>query len=212
MTKVLLPALTAAAAVAATPPAPRDVTKIGYGQQLQNNDQTNHWVVWVDGVTACPNLRLLGPLTSSPCGQVFSLAGTSATFKLGDVRLFPPSPTYLPTYLLNHPLSALPQTPPPPLVNLSAYLGVSSTDLTSVTSVDSLAATVRRQQRAALGVLQRRPEVERLPQAQLQDPLPRVAARHRPARRLRLDDATEPSGELRRRGIGGLGKKGHCCI
>ncbi|OBT61220.1 hypothetical protein VE03_08708 [Pseudogymnoascus sp. 23342-1-I1] len=55
---------------------------IGYGQQLQNNDQANHWVVWVEGKSACPNTRTLGPLVKSPCGQQFKYDGD--TYKLAD--------------------------------------------------------------------------------------------------------------------------------
>ncbi|GJE90026.1 hypothetical protein PsYK624_061470 [Phanerochaete sordida] len=55
---------------------------IGFGQQLQNTDQANHWVTWIDGESACPNTRLLGLLVNSPCGQQFSFNGF--TFQLGD--------------------------------------------------------------------------------------------------------------------------------
>lgn len=48
---------------------------IGYGQQLQNNDQANHWVVWIEGESACPNSRTLGPLVQSPCNQNFNYNG-----------------------------------------------------------------------------------------------------------------------------------------
>ncbi|KFY70025.1 hypothetical protein V499_09529 [Pseudogymnoascus sp. VKM F-103] len=55
---------------------------IGYGQQLQNNDQANHWVVWVEGKSACPNSRTLGLLVKSPCGQKFKYDGVE--YKLAD--------------------------------------------------------------------------------------------------------------------------------
>ncbi|KFY68377.1 hypothetical protein V496_01120 [Pseudogymnoascus sp. VKM F-4515 (FW-2607)] len=55
---------------------------IGYGQQLQNNDQANHWVVWVEGKSACPNSRTLGLLVKSPCGQEFKYEGD--TYRLAD--------------------------------------------------------------------------------------------------------------------------------
>ncbi|KFY19502.1 hypothetical protein V491_04403 [Pseudogymnoascus sp. VKM F-3775] len=55
---------------------------IGYGQQLQNNDQANHWVVWIEGESACPNSRTLGPLVQSPCNQNFNYNGD--TYHLAD--------------------------------------------------------------------------------------------------------------------------------
>ncbi|KAE8383046.1 hypothetical protein BDV26DRAFT_180198 [Aspergillus bertholletiae] len=58
------PAPAEAAPVAAVHP-------IGYGQQLQNNDQANHWVVWIEGKSACPNSRTLSRLVDSPCGHTF---------------------------------------------------------------------------------------------------------------------------------------------
>lgn len=32
--------------------APIPNFKVGWGQELQNHDQTNHWVVWVEGESA----------------------------------------------------------------------------------------------------------------------------------------------------------------
>ena len=32
--------------------APIPSFKVGWGQELQNHDQTNHWVVWVEGESA----------------------------------------------------------------------------------------------------------------------------------------------------------------
>ncbi|PSR80598.1 hypothetical protein BD289DRAFT_440422 [Coniella lustricola] len=53
---------------------------VGYGQQLQNSDQTNHWVVWIEGESACPATRTLSSLLTSPCNQYFTLAGERYKF------------------------------------------------------------------------------------------------------------------------------------
>lgn len=55
--------------------APIPNFKVGWGQELQNHDQTNHWVVWVEGEDACPAAIELAVLTSSPCGGSFNLKG-----------------------------------------------------------------------------------------------------------------------------------------
>ena len=55
--------------------APVPNFKVGWGQELQNHDQTNHWVVWVEGESACPAAIELAALTSSPCGSSFNLKG-----------------------------------------------------------------------------------------------------------------------------------------
>lgn len=60
----------------------RDYIKVGYGEQIQLKDEANHWVVWVEGESACPAAQTLSFLISSPCEQTFSLAG--ATWKLTD--------------------------------------------------------------------------------------------------------------------------------
>lgn len=57
--------------------APIPNFKVGWGQELQNHDQTNHWVVWVEGESACPAAIELAVLTGSPCGQPFNLKGQS---------------------------------------------------------------------------------------------------------------------------------------
>jgi hypothetical protein len=49
--------------------------KVGFGNQLQNFDQANHWVVWVHGESACPNTRTLVHLTENPCNHEFELKG-----------------------------------------------------------------------------------------------------------------------------------------
>lgn len=46
---------------------------VAFGQQLQNEDQTNHWVAWVEGEHACPGMQVLTELTESPCEQAFQL-------------------------------------------------------------------------------------------------------------------------------------------
>ncbi|KAI0145530.1 hypothetical protein GGR57DRAFT_506724 [Xylariaceae sp. FL1272] len=54
--------------------------EIGYGQQIQNGDQTNHWVMWTEGQHACPGMTVIGPITQAACGQTFSVAGETFTF------------------------------------------------------------------------------------------------------------------------------------
>ncbi|KAF3766049.1 hypothetical protein M406DRAFT_351297 [Cryphonectria parasitica EP155] len=49
--------------------------QVGYGQQIQTSDQANHWVVWIEGQSACPATQTLSGLNTSPCNQVFTLAG-----------------------------------------------------------------------------------------------------------------------------------------
>ncbi|KAI0967938.1 hypothetical protein F4678DRAFT_464836 [Xylaria arbuscula] len=53
---------------------------IAFGQELQDNYQTNHWVTWIDGENACPGQQVLEVLTSSPCGQSFNLGEVEYTF------------------------------------------------------------------------------------------------------------------------------------
>ncbi|KAI1336735.1 hypothetical protein F5Y15DRAFT_392985 [Xylariaceae sp. FL0016] len=80
---VLLVSLLAPAAVLATPLTSLKARgiSVGYGQQIQPQDDTNHWVVWVEGESACPAAQILGPLTGTPCGQRFTLEG--AEYQLG---------------------------------------------------------------------------------------------------------------------------------
>ncbi|KAI1131087.1 hypothetical protein F5Y10DRAFT_234229 [Nemania abortiva] len=54
----------------------KGIVKVAYGQQIQNNDQANHWVVWMEGRDACPPLQVLGLITSDPCNSNFTLPGT----------------------------------------------------------------------------------------------------------------------------------------
>ncbi|KAJ8121473.1 hypothetical protein O1611_g10093 [Lasiodiplodia mahajangana] len=51
----------------------KDIVKISYGQQMQIDDQANHWVVWLHGKDSCPPLAVLGSVTQEPCGQNFTL-------------------------------------------------------------------------------------------------------------------------------------------
>ncbi|KAJ8122394.1 hypothetical protein ONZ43_g1400 [Nemania bipapillata] len=51
------------------------VVKLAFGQQMQDEDQTNHWVVWVEGKEACPPTQVLGSLINSPCGVRFNVPG-----------------------------------------------------------------------------------------------------------------------------------------
>ncbi|KAF2231421.1 hypothetical protein EV356DRAFT_293230 [Viridothelium virens] len=53
---------------------------IAFYQQLQNNDQSNHWVAWVDGEHAYPGMQVLDVLTKAPCDRVFSLGEVMYTF------------------------------------------------------------------------------------------------------------------------------------
>ncbi|KAI3324748.1 hypothetical protein HD806DRAFT_493504 [Xylariaceae sp. AK1471] len=61
-----------------------NIAKVGFGQQLQNGDQANHWVVWVEGESACPHAIDLGPMTSNPCNKPFTLPGSSTAVILSD--------------------------------------------------------------------------------------------------------------------------------
>ncbi|KAI1414482.1 hypothetical protein F5Y13DRAFT_188143 [Hypoxylon sp. FL1857] len=60
--------------------APIPNFKVAWGQELQNSDQTNHWVVWVEGESACPTASKLSVLTNSPCGQPFNIRGQQLSF------------------------------------------------------------------------------------------------------------------------------------
>ncbi|KAI1456389.1 hypothetical protein F4805DRAFT_432685 [Annulohypoxylon moriforme] len=64
---------------------------VAFGQQLQNNDQTNHWVAWVEGKHACPGMQVLDVLTESPCGQTFSLGEVQYTFTGCSGKSGPPT-------------------------------------------------------------------------------------------------------------------------
>ncbi|KAI1370408.1 hypothetical protein F4677DRAFT_451415 [Hypoxylon crocopeplum] len=67
------PGVSPAAAADLETRAPIPNFKVGWGQELQNHDQTNHWVVWVEGESACPAAIELSVLTQSPCGLSFNL-------------------------------------------------------------------------------------------------------------------------------------------
>ncbi|KAI0903036.1 hypothetical protein F4823DRAFT_569083 [Ustulina deusta] len=54
--------------------------QVGYGQQIQNSDQTNHWVIWVEGDHACPGMSVIGSLAGSSCGQGFVVDGSYYQF------------------------------------------------------------------------------------------------------------------------------------
>lgn len=51
------------------------IPNIAFGQQLQDDDQSNHWVVWEEGKDACPPDTVLNVLTSPPCGYEFQVRG-----------------------------------------------------------------------------------------------------------------------------------------
>ncbi|KAI1324522.1 hypothetical protein F5Y16DRAFT_380867 [Xylariaceae sp. FL0255] len=61
--------------------AATDVVTLAYGQQIQNNDSANHWVVWTEGHNACPGQTVLGPLYLPACNQTF-VVGTG-TYSFG---------------------------------------------------------------------------------------------------------------------------------
>jgi hypothetical protein len=62
----------------------RDAVNVGYGQEIQEFNEANYWVVWVEGESACPNIQSLGPLTDSPCDIEFQLPGGTEKLKLGN--------------------------------------------------------------------------------------------------------------------------------
>lgn len=66
----------------ASPLSNRQKMKVGYGEQIQTSDDVNHWVVWVEGKSACPATQTLTALNTSPCDQEFTLAG--GTWKLAN--------------------------------------------------------------------------------------------------------------------------------
>lgn len=89
LARVLLGAIIPAAVLAAPPqgPAPQPalavrndtnagVVKIAYGQQIQTDDEANHWVVWIEGENACPPAQVLGLLAAIPCGTSFNISGS----------------------------------------------------------------------------------------------------------------------------------------
>ncbi|RWA14801.1 hypothetical protein EKO27_g295 [Xylaria grammica] len=49
------------------------ISNVAYGQQLQADDQANHWVTWEEGKDPCSCAQVLGPLVEDACGQVFDL-------------------------------------------------------------------------------------------------------------------------------------------
>ena len=55
---------------------------IAYGQEIQNSDNQNHWVIWNEGSSACPIRQVLGLLTSNPCTQLFTV--DDSQFQFGD--------------------------------------------------------------------------------------------------------------------------------
>jgi hypothetical protein len=62
----------------------KDIVKIAYGQQLQDKDEANHWVAWIEGKKACSGrLQVLGRLIDAPCNQEFNLS-KSANLTFAD--------------------------------------------------------------------------------------------------------------------------------
>ncbi|GAP86393.1 hypothetical protein SAMD00023353_1800130 [Rosellinia necatrix] len=59
-----------------------NAVSLGYGQQLQESDQANHWVIWTEGENACPGMTVLDTnIVDSPCDQPFIVQGV--TYKFG---------------------------------------------------------------------------------------------------------------------------------
>ncbi|KAI0968139.1 hypothetical protein F4678DRAFT_443400, partial [Xylaria arbuscula] len=54
-----------------------NISDIGFGQQLQEDDQTNHWVVWEQGKDPCTPFAVLGSLSYGPCNTTFVIPGTT---------------------------------------------------------------------------------------------------------------------------------------
>ncbi|GAW13860.1 hypothetical protein ANO14919_032510 [Xylariales sp. No.14919] len=50
-----------------------NVSNVAYGQQLQADDEANHWITWEEGKSACSYAQVLGPLVEELCNQVFDL-------------------------------------------------------------------------------------------------------------------------------------------
>ncbi|KAI1171680.1 hypothetical protein F4777DRAFT_582647 [Nemania sp. FL0916] len=54
---------------------------IAFGQEIQNDDQTNHWTVWIDKTDyPCDVEQVLGVITKVPCGQTFNLGEVEYSF------------------------------------------------------------------------------------------------------------------------------------
>ncbi|KAI0911983.1 hypothetical protein F4823DRAFT_245551 [Ustulina deusta] len=77
----IIPAAIAVPQVDTQPEAKSNISNVAFGQQLQDEDQTNHWVVWLEGKSACPPAVILDLLTDSPCGMTFELPGSSQARK-----------------------------------------------------------------------------------------------------------------------------------
>ncbi|KAJ1329934.1 hypothetical protein MN608_06670 [Microdochium nivale] len=64
--------------------AGRDISAVGFGQQIQTSTEQNTWVVWEHGKDACSNTRTLSPLTSTPCDIKFTIPGGTDEVQLCD--------------------------------------------------------------------------------------------------------------------------------
>ncbi|KAI1429743.1 hypothetical protein F5Y12DRAFT_725203 [Xylaria sp. FL1777] len=63
-----------------------NISSVAYGEQIQGTDQSNHWVVWIEGKSACPPLQVLGSLVTSPCNTTFQLPGEADNRKSCPTR------------------------------------------------------------------------------------------------------------------------------
>ncbi|KAI1261156.1 hypothetical protein F5Y18DRAFT_440692 [Xylariaceae sp. FL1019] len=71
---------------------------IAFGQQIQNDDNTNHWTVWRDKTdNPCRVEQVLSELTTEPCDQPFFLGALYSFSACTGPSLHdaPPQPTVL---------------------------------------------------------------------------------------------------------------------
>ncbi|KAI0146087.1 hypothetical protein GGR57DRAFT_516942 [Xylariaceae sp. FL1272] len=55
---------------------------IAFGQQIQDDDQANHWTVWLDKIdNPCKVEQVLNNLVDEPCGQPFNLGEVAYSFE-----------------------------------------------------------------------------------------------------------------------------------
>ncbi|KAH7246774.1 hypothetical protein BKA59DRAFT_455802 [Fusarium tricinctum] len=55
------------------PLVPRSNIKVGYGEQIQNGDETNYWVAWLHGHHACPGQSVIKIKDGALCDTEFWL-------------------------------------------------------------------------------------------------------------------------------------------
>ncbi|RGP78647.1 hypothetical protein FLONG3_3269 [Fusarium longipes] len=54
--------------------------KIAWGEQIQNGDESNYWVAWIEGEHACPGDSVIVNKSENICGRLFTLAGLQLSF------------------------------------------------------------------------------------------------------------------------------------